>query len=63
MGVIQATTSDKFDLIDREQRIIGCLRTAIELINPHGERNPGRTAELLEFLMEELDQARQAPDR
>lgn len=49
---------DGFDLLDREERVFSCFRTAIDLIDPNQERDPAKVGELLDFLTEEWDRTR-----
>lgn len=50
---------DGFDLLDREERIFSCFRTAINLLNPEQEQNPAKVEELLNFLLEEYERTRE----
>jgi hypothetical protein len=50
---------DELDLLDREARIFTCFQAAIDLLNPNEEaHDPAKTRELLDFLVEEYQAAR-----
>lgn len=52
---------DELDLLDREERIFICFQAAIDLLNPNEEaRDPAKVRELLDFLVEEYQAAREA---
>jgi len=52
---------DELDLLDREERIFTCFQAAIDLLNPNEEaRDPAKVRELLDFLVEEYQEAREA---
>jgi hypothetical protein len=52
---------DELDLIEREERIFNCFQAALDLLNSNGEvRDPARVKDLLDFLTEEYNQAREA---
>ena len=52
---------DELDLLEREERIFTCFQAAIELMNLSKEEfDPEKTKELLDFLVEEYIQAREA---
>jgi hypothetical protein len=51
----------ELDLLDREERIFTCFQTAIDLLNPESAtRNKEKIGDLLDFLAEEYEQARNA---
>jgi hypothetical protein len=52
---------DELDLLDREERIFTCFQAAIDLLNPNEEaHDPAKTRELLDFLVEEYQRARES---
>jgi hypothetical protein len=54
-------SQDELDLLDREERIFTCFQAAIDLLNPNEEaRDPAKVRELLDFLVEEYNRAREA---
>lgn len=54
-------SQDELDLLDREERIFTCFQAAIDLLNPNEEaRDPAKVRELLDFLVEEYQAARDA---
>lgn len=53
-------TSEEMELFDREARVFTCFQAAIELSNPNEDaRDPKKLRELLDFLSEEYEGARQ----
>ncbi|WP_126448311.1 hypothetical protein [Sulfuricystis multivorans] len=54
-------SQDELDLLDREERIFKCFQAAIGLLDPNEEvRDPDGVRELLDFLVEEYQAAREA---
>jgi hypothetical protein len=51
---------DELDLLDREARVFNAFQTAIHLIDPQGARDPLKVEELLDFLTEEYQRARES---
>ncbi|MEO1767679.1 hypothetical protein [Thiobacter aerophilum] len=52
---------DELDLLDREERIFKCFQAAISLLSPNEEaHDPDGVRELLDFLVEEYQAAREA---